>query len=1022
MDLLSASSLRTTSVPGRKRNSGGRVHSDNLELASGDVLGNRIRDWVEAQVDTQLEATMREVRVVADAQARLLGVIEGISDEVAKLRREAAENVGASLSTSLDGHTRSEIIASVEKVIATVADLQRNALAERDDFGAVPAHLSRHDAELAELIRRNSDLAARHAGTHAEVQRLRSGENELLLRFAKYEGELNDIRRSHGEVLSMHNAALGTEGGVVVKLAQHDAQIASLWQRTDETAARHEAAERDLQIVPQLAARLEHHEANAASLMQMATNTEQHEGLASDVQQLTLRLNHQEGDLTSVRQVTDQLAAQLERHEAKTSERLGCMEGDAAELRRLGGIVDGCNRELASLKPLCSKIGGLESSMAALQQLPARVEKHHEDLAELRGLTVQISNHDSQLVEMQNLASWLHQHEATIASVGTLADQLQQHANDIAAVRDTAEQIQNDNTSVTASMQQLAEQCSRVTGELSAIKDHGGWLARHDAEITTLHKRCDDTQASPVAAESLEQIQKELSDMECQIQESAQKYEASCGDLYRLIGDSSKRDTALNDMQRLHDDVERHESAIAHLQRVGQQLQLNADREQEGQQPLTKRMEAWQSRVREEFAAQQQHLVAELRVELRSNLQSHANAIKAIEEQVSAMDEQLWQTDKRLGTRLNELAHGPFAAAMARASEVVSSTSLSMDHVSEVDTPRGGTSRISPRSSQRPKGSDMAATGQPCTDAADSPLLMCCSVDEDRDKNVAPAGQHDKEHDEGSVAGGSPIKMQSPGPSPSPPSFLKLRAAERASTAAANRATSDPGHQHGSEPGFVVASEAAAAFAEAFRQEYLDAGLKSGPPGTHDADRLACARDLRPVLRAQSMTETGDNGAVWSADDEDATQPEDVHSGQRLRGSLNAAATAAEALAEAVQRERRGVENLRPFVCPNDVDDEGSTTKDDAETSSSGGTSPEQQQDSARPVSIGSGRCFPGLTAHSRTDSVTIDDLGFRPLRTFGVSPIASFRAAGDKLMEEAELSGASTGAATGPCVAANAG
>merc|ERR1719163_1172820 len=53
---------------------------------------------------------------------------------------------------------------------------------------------------------------------------------------------------------------------------------------------------------------------------------------------------------------------------------------------------------------------------------------------------------------------------------------------------------------------------------------------------------------------------------------------------------------------------------------------------------------------KDEIAAMQRRLTAEMRAETRA-------ALKSEQSMIAQIDEQLWQTDQRLGQRIDELAH-----------------------------------------------------------------------------------------------------------------------------------------------------------------------------------------------------------------------------------------------------------------------------------------------------------------------------------------------------------------------------
>uniref|UniRef100_A0A7S0ZMK5 Uncharacterized protein n=1 Tax=Noctiluca scintillans TaxID=2966 RepID=A0A7S0ZMK5_NOCSC len=138
----------------------------------------QLKAWIDLQVDARLnqvlqgsldseihaarqdcaaalqssDITQRELNTVMNAQAQLLNVVEGLSEEMARLK---ACQLDAQLSTALHGganaSARGEVLATVEKVMSTVDDLKRSV--SRGESECTAERVGRAEAGLDELRR-----------------------------------------------------------------------------------------------------------------------------------------------------------------------------------------------------------------------------------------------------------------------------------------------------------------------------------------------------------------------------------------------------------------------------------------------------------------------------------------------------------------------------------------------------------------------------------------------------------------------------------------------------------------------------------------------------------------------------------------------------------------------------------------------------------------------------------------------------------------------------------------------------
>ncbi|CAE8604207.1 unnamed protein product [Polarella glacialis] len=163
-----------------------------------------------------------QVRSLADAQARLLSVVEGISGD-------------AERQYSHSGKAKADALTSVERVMSTVEELQRTV--EQDGEG-VSSRLREQGLAIDELRRSTAEDSSRHRATMAELQRLQS---EAFARQRHCSDELS--------VACSSITATRQEVGELVQLVQRLERKLSGW--------REEVAAEDSNIVVLLGAMLQ---------------------------------------------------------------------------------------------------------------------------------------------------------------------------------------------------------------------------------------------------------------------------------------------------------------------------------------------------------------------------------------------------------------------------------------------------------------------------------------------------------------------------------------------------------------------------------------------------------------------------------------------------------------------------------------------------------------------------------------------------------------------------------------------
>lgn len=207
-----------------------RQPSEQLDAAIADY-GVRMRSWVDQQVDARISQVLRgvvegellaarheaagamatverlegEVCAAAEAQSKLLGVVEGMSEEVTRLKAAvSACQLGAQLNTAVSGATsvRAEALATFEKkVMLTVEELRQKVVAFEQERQQNNPHtrLEKQEADLQELRRQNGH----HERCLTELQRLGAAqENSRALKLRGLEEQEEEEQAKQRERLA----------------------------------------------------------------------------------------------------------------------------------------------------------------------------------------------------------------------------------------------------------------------------------------------------------------------------------------------------------------------------------------------------------------------------------------------------------------------------------------------------------------------------------------------------------------------------------------------------------------------------------------------------------------------------------------------------------------------------------------------------------------------------------------------------------------------------------------------------
>eukprot|EP00747_Dinoflagellata_sp_TGD_P022171 gnl/TRDRNA2_/TRDRNA2_128949_c0_seq1.p1 gnl/TRDRNA2_/TRDRNA2_128949_c0~~gnl/TRDRNA2_/TRDRNA2_128949_c0_seq1.p1 ORF type:complete len:626 (+),score=142.18 gnl/TRDRNA2_/TRDRNA2_128949_c0_seq1:63-1940(+) len=302
------------------------------------------------QAEKSREKLEGEMAGLADAQVRLLNVIEGLSSDT---ERNATRN----------SRERASALATVEQVMSTVGELQRSF---EQDGDSVALRFQEHEAALGEMRRLHAEETSRHKTALVELQGLHS---ESAARQRKY-GE---------ELASAYNAIASTRQEVsdLSQLVQRLEKKLATW-RTEATA---EVAEEIRAAAAARAAEAEDERTTAA-----AARTELEARLKESLQAVALRSEswHEENfrigkELEVARREVDVLAEANQRLEQKLSswhaEATKEIRSVSSETRKLAGAREAENERFQELQREVSAGNALRA------EFETRLERFQADSA-----------------------------------------------------------------------------------------------------------------------------------------------------------------------------------------------------------------------------------------------------------------------------------------------------------------------------------------------------------------------------------------------------------------------------------------------------------------------------------------------------------------------------------------------------------------------------------------------------------------------------------------------------------------
>eukprot|EP00928_Gymnodinium_smaydae_P038671 TRINITY_DN26623_c0_g1_i1.p1 TRINITY_DN26623_c0_g1~~TRINITY_DN26623_c0_g1_i1.p1 ORF type:complete len:940 (-),score=216.04 TRINITY_DN26623_c0_g1_i1:68-2887(-) len=342
--------------------------------------------------------------------------------------------------------------------------------------------------------------------------------------------------------------------------------------------------------------------------------------------------------------------------------------------------------ELNDLRQQCRGMARFGADLAHLRQLHSDTASNHgaalERFQQLHstestGLSSRVTQLEADVAELRKHCSdEVSRHNAVVADLQLLRPLLGKgavHDNELQELR-----------------RQRSEDSTRYENDLEEMRrQHAESSSRHINDVAEMRRLLQSSSATDAMSERLERIESEMLANEKRFCEHATLLQSAVPDIRQCTAELAKHKTKLSDLEQLRDGIDRQESAVAHLQRqvrasprkqspealrmLRETVESHAaiiGRMEKQERPsvtdntsVLKQVQTW---VREELTSIREQLTADLRVELRSAMQSHAAAIKALDEQYWQLDDQLWQTDKRLEGRIEEeLARAPRGASAA---------------------------------------------------------------------------------------------------------------------------------------------------------------------------------------------------------------------------------------------------------------------------------------------------------------------------------------------------------------------
>lgn len=193
------------------------------------AYGVKLREWIDLQVDARLREILPgfveaefaavhqdgasalstverlggEMGALAEAQSKLLQLVDGFSQELGRVKSTAAS------CTALQGSSHAaneEALATVEQLMGTVEELKRKV---RQDEAAASKQLTTHEAQIADL----REWQERHEGTVSSLQRAHDEAQLPSMRrqHERHEAAITELQHAHRELSISRDETKGSQ-------------------------------------------------------------------------------------------------------------------------------------------------------------------------------------------------------------------------------------------------------------------------------------------------------------------------------------------------------------------------------------------------------------------------------------------------------------------------------------------------------------------------------------------------------------------------------------------------------------------------------------------------------------------------------------------------------------------------------------------------------------------------------------------------------------------------------------------
>eukprot|EP00930_Biecheleria_cincta_P039661 TRINITY_DN27247_c0_g1_i1.p1 TRINITY_DN27247_c0_g1~~TRINITY_DN27247_c0_g1_i1.p1 ORF type:complete len:894 (+),score=185.94 TRINITY_DN27247_c0_g1_i1:48-2684(+) len=665
-----------------------------------------LRAWVEFQVDARINQALRdlaegelvallapshgegagvssspglpsscnsELQRVAEAQAGLLSVVEGLATEVeglaAAVKRESSSATTVQLEDTLarvsfdTARLDERLHLGLQEAQSQASAMCRPALERLEQL---EQRLSSWQADVSAKLyaetQSNASNAAQ-AGIAASVRRLDKEVSSTADAWKNHEARLSRLESditSSAEVHLRHEACFERMARELGSFSETRNRLDALERQQGEAHARHDSRfERfsdELAVLSEGQSLLERLE---RELSLSAAAHGKHEGrferLTSDIQCLGEVRGHfdqMRGEFVELKESMVSHARRLDCHEEKMKP--ASCDSMSAQVEQLQAAVASLTEAQGSLSnSLKSMHNDAASTRDSHTRLQSTVEQlgQHEIVSRLesleRDVAAALRDQGQQLKQLaQGLHSAQESQERDHSRLEQLAKQEEENARQ---TREALAVVQRQQTKDEHVLSRAGSRMERLERELEfSMEAH----ARHEGRFERVEGRLMERLArleKELAAASEDRYQ-ELSLALASTKEVHAAHRAELGDLAQRLGDlaAGSERSRQGDLDFQIQELRAEIRDLDFENRLRQGLHDTERRLDEARKRLREDFELWQSSLEQDVAALQRKGAAELRVEVRTAIRNEAAA-------VAALDEQLWLTDQRLGGRIDEM-------------------------------------------------------------------------------------------------------------------------------------------------------------------------------------------------------------------------------------------------------------------------------------------------------------------------------------------------------------------------------